>query len=229
VFEISCQAAAVIVVVAGLAAGASMYLKQDRSSPRQPATSVIPAKAINAHVRGFPGAPIALVEYGDYECPPCNSYQYQSSIDRLLMKYPETIRYEFRHFPLTKIHPNALTAAMAAEAAGAQGKFWEMHSLLRTNYKKWARNPDARLMFIEMASQLGLDAKLFKQSFESPEIERAILQQEELGRDAGIEATPTFLINGRKLDQPPTTFEGFDALVMDMLKALKLEQSRPLK
>jgi len=169
------------------------------------------------------------VEYGDYECPPCYSNQYQSTIDRLLIKYPETIRYEFRHFPLTKIHPNALTAAVAAEAAGAQGKFWEMHSMLRTDYQKWARNPDARLMFIEMASQLGLDAKRFKQSLESSEIEQAILQQQALARDAGIEATPTFVINGRKLDQTPTTFEGFDGVVTDMLKALKLERSRPLK
>jgi predicted DsbA family dithiol-disulfide isomerase len=104
-----------------------------------------------------------------------------------------------------------------------------MHGLLRTNYQKWAHNPEARQMFIEMASQLGLDSRLFMQSLESSEIERAILQQEAVARDAGIESTPTFEINGRKLNPAPKTFEEFDNVIIDILKALTLDHFKWLQ
>ena len=78
-------------------------------------------------------------------------------IQQLLQKYPESVNFEFRHFPLTKVHRNALAAAMAAEAAGQQGKFWVMHDLLLASQKNWSRNPDFELLFVDMARELGLD------------------------------------------------------------------------
>src|SRR3954469_18254731 len=80
------------------------------------------------HIRGNPHAPVTLTEYGDYQCPFCGEAQ-QIVLD-LLKRLPDTVRASFRHFPLSQVHPRALLAAEAAEAAAAQGKFWEMHDTL---------------------------------------------------------------------------------------------------
>jgi hypothetical protein len=114
--KLALRAAAVIIVVAGLAAGASLWFSRQNASIPDAATG---------QVQGPPDAPITLVEYGDYECPPCASSQVV--VQQLLAKYPQDLKYEFRHLPLTGIHPNALQAALAAEAAGEEGKFWVMH------------------------------------------------------------------------------------------------------
>ena len=192
------KAVLALVVVTSLAAGAGLFL-----------TSKSPAD----HSRGSGGAPVVIVEYGDYECPPCFARQYHVIIDRLLEKYPQTVRYEFRHFPLEKIHPNALPAAMTAEAAGAQGKFWEMHKLLLSSHQRWYRNPNARDVFVELAGKLGLDMKKFMSDLDSKALETKVRQDQTAGFEQGIQATPTFLINGKKLDPVPDTFEAFDRLI----------------
>ena len=212
------KAAAVIIVITGLSAGASFMLR--------PETAV--ESKVLGHAKGPAEAPITLLEYGDYECPPCVSVGYREMVARLLAKYPETIRYEYRHFPLTAIHPNSVLAARTAEAAGAQNKFWEMHEALRESHSRWARSADARPVFLELASQLGLDRAAFLLALDSPATEQAVVQQMEAGRSENIQGTPTVVLNGTRLSPTPRTFEEFDALVIDLLKTLKL-QRRQLK
>lgn len=213
------QALVVIVVLGGLAAGAGLLLKPER----QPAAARVDTVS---HIRGPQDAPLTLIEYGDYECPPCIVYRYHDMVERLLEKYPETIRYEFRHFPLRKIHPNALPAAMAAEAAGAQGKFWEMHRALLGSYDRWSRNPNPQGVFLDLASRLDLDLQRFSQTLASTETEQDVLRQAEFGREAGIEGTPTFVLNGMKLGQAPRTFEDFDSIIVEALRNLKLQRAK---
>jgi protein-disulfide isomerase len=197
------KAVVILVVGASLAAGAGLFIS--RKTPER--------TAVAGHSRGPQDAIVTLVEYGDYECPPCFAREYHVIIDRLLEKYPQTVRYEFRHFPIEKIHPNALPAAMAAEAAGAQGRFWEMHKLLLASHETWYRNPQARDVFVDLAGKLGLNMREFMSALDSEVIKTRILQEQASGRDQGIQGTPTFLINGKKLDPVPTTFDAFDRLV----------------
>ena len=199
------KAVAAIVIFAGLAVGAGTFLKSGSKTDTR------------SHIRGSDDAAVELVEYGDYECPPCYAHQYHVMIDRLLEKYPGLIRYEFRHFPITTIHPNALLAAKVAEAAGTQGKFWEMHKLLLSSHDRWARNPQARDVFLELAKQIGLQPESFKRSLDSPELEQTILNEAARAREAGINATPTFLVNGKKLEPTPATFDEFDNQIRGLL------------
>jgi protein-disulfide isomerase len=208
------RAVAVIVVVASLAAGASLWL--GRRSESVPSGSSV----ARGQVVGKADAPVTLVEYGDYECPPCASFA--PIVGKLLEKYPESLKYEYRHFPLTGVHPGAMRAAMAAEAAGEQGKFWEMHKFLLANQGKLIADPDAEANLLEMGKLIDVDADSFGKFLRSPEIEQKIAKQIAQAKSEGIEAVPTFLVNGTKIEQAPNSFEGFDALIMDELKKLKL-------
>jgi protein-disulfide isomerase len=144
---------------------------------------------------GSPEAPVTLLEYGDFECPYCAMAR--PVLEGLVAEYPDTIRLVFRHFPITTIHPHAFMAAEAAEAAGAQGKFWEMHDTLFTHQQL--------LEFENLrwyAKQIGLDVARFVQEM------RAHIYQEKVRRDFrrgiqdGVNGTPTIFINGLRYDGP---------------------------
>jgi protein-disulfide isomerase len=210
------RAAAVIVLAAGLTTGATLMLQTKTAAP---VVNSPESNLLGRHVRGNPSARITVVEYVDYECPPCATYYGNGTIDRLLQKYRGTIRYEFRHFPLP-IHPNAVQAAVVAEAAGLQGKFWEMHNALLGSQPKWAGSADAQSVFVELASQIGLELGTFRQAMDSAEIRQVVVQQQAAGKEAGIAGTPMFLLNGKKLDLIPS-FEEFDAQVEELLKTMK--------
>jgi protein-disulfide isomerase len=212
------RAAAVIVVVASLAAGASLWL--GRRTESVPSGSSV----VRGQVLGRTDAPVTLVEYGDYECPPCASFA--PIVGKLLEKYPESLKYEYRHFPLTGVHPGAMRAAMAAEAAGEQGKFWEMHKFLLANQGKLIRDPDTEADLLEMGKFIDVDAESFSKSLRSAEIEQKIAKQVAQAKSEGIEGVPTFLVNGMKIEQAPNSFEGFEALIMDALKRLKLQRAQ---
>jgi len=210
------KATAIILILAGLAAGASLWLtertEQDSASAATP-----------GHVRGDANAPATLLEYGDYECPPCGTFE--PTIRQLLDKYPGALKLEFRHFPLTRIHPNALLAAKAAEAASEQGQFWMMHDRLMSSRSEWTKNSEAEALFVGMAKQLGLNVELFHKSLRSSETEARILKGAAQAEANGIAAAPTFYLNGKKIEQVPIGFEEFDRLIIDELKRLKMMRS----
>jgi protein-disulfide isomerase len=143
------------------------------------------------HVRGPDEAPVTLVEYGDYECPYCGSAE--GTVRELLQSFSEELRYVFRHLPLVDVHPHAELAAEAAEAAGAQGRFWEMHDLLFAN-QKGLEPADLR----SRAAQLELDVDRFWDEVRSRAHARRVTEDVRSADESGVAGTPTFFVNGRR-------------------------------
>jgi protein-disulfide isomerase len=141
------------------------------------------------HVRGEPGAPVIL-EYGDYECP--YSRQAFRSIERVERELSGRVRYAFRHFPLTQIHPHALAASATAEAAARQGRFWEMHELL-FHRQKALEDDDLRTY----AREVGLDLARFEQDRNGNDVAARIARDVASGEATGVvRGTPTLFVNG---------------------------------
>jgi protein-disulfide isomerase len=157
------------------------------SDPRRPARGVVPAPG--DHVLGNPGAPVTLVEYGDYECPYCAAAA--PVLHRLVEESQGRIRLIFRHFPLADRHPYALTAALAAEAAGAQGAFWPMHDML---FERQERLDDSALR--AYADELGLAGDRVVGNAAQPFGDK-VEADFAAGLAAGVGGTPTVFIDGR--------------------------------
>jgi Na+/H+ antiporter NhaA len=143
------------------------------------------------HVRGRVDAPVTLVEYGDYECPYCGDAA--PTIQKLLAHLPDELRYVFRHLPLTDVHPDAQGAAEAAEAASAQGRFWEMHDLLMENQDS-LRPMD----LYRDADALGLDLDRFGDDLRRRRYAARVAEDVQSADASGVSGTPTFFINGRR-------------------------------
>ncbi len=150
-----------------------------------------PAVSAKDHVQGPVNAPVALVEYGDYECSHCGVAY--SVIRRIQQAMGEQLKFVFRNFPLSEIHPNAMNAAVASEAAAGQGKFWEMHDYL-FQHQSWL--DDASL--VRYAAHLGLDVDRFILDFESPDLIEKVENDFESGVRSGVNGTPSFYVNGEK-------------------------------
>jgi protein-disulfide isomerase len=145
------------------------------------------------HARGPATAPVTLVEYGDYECPHCGrAYPIVKQVQASL---GPRLRFVFRNFPLRESHPHAQRAAEAAEAAGAQGKFWDMHDRL---FERQFALEDASLA--EYALELGLDVARFRQELERRVYEPRVREDFRSGVMSGVNGTPTFFINGERHD-----------------------------
>jgi protein-disulfide isomerase len=151
-----------------------------------------PVSAID-HVQGPAHAHVTLVEYGDFECPNCK--QAAPAVTLLLQRFPERVRFVFRNFPLSEVHPNAMAAAEAAECAGAQGQFWPMHDLLfehQLHLKLTQLRSYAEGLRIDMARYTAeMDDHVYLQR---------IREHQQSGRDSGVRGTPTFFVNGRLQD-----------------------------
>ena len=153
------------------------------------------ADPVNAsdHVLGIPGAPVTVIEYGDFECPVCRQ---AAPTGRLLLeRFPRQILFVFRHFPQEAAHPHALAAAQAAECAGAQGRFWEMHDLMFAH--DGALKPKDLLGY---ARSLELDLARFKAEMDGEVYRQRIREQMEGGRKSHLKATPGFFVNGIIVD-----------------------------
>jgi Na+/H+ antiporter NhaA len=147
------------------------------------------------HVRGPADAPLTLVEYGDFECPFCG--RATGTVEELRERFGDRLRYVFRHVPLTDVHPYAQLAAEAAEAAGAQGRFWEMHDLLFADQDRLT--PDALL---ERAAAIGLDLSRFARDLGSGRYARQVQEDVDSAESSGVEGTPTFFVGGRRHTGP---------------------------
>jgi protein-disulfide isomerase len=143
------------------------------------------------HILGNANARIELLEYGDYQCPWC--WKAYPIVKRLQAELGERLKFVFRNFPLTKVHPHAKIAAMAAEAADLQGKYWEMHDLLFENHKHL---DEGSLM--GYAQTLNLDLAQFENDLQSPNLDEKIETDFFGGLRSGVNATPTFFFNGEK-------------------------------
>lgn len=167
------------------------------------------------HVRGTPGAKVTLVEFADFQCPACGAYE--PLIRKVLEDNAGTVQLVFRHFPLMQIHPNALLASKAAEAAGVQGKFWEMHDTLFENQTEWSTSLNARDLIVGYAERIGLDTKKFEDDLNNKSLEDRVLAELREGVSLGVQGTPTFFLNGKKI-QNPSSPEEFNRLIQDAAK-----------
>src|SRR5215470_14898837 len=177
----------VIALAVGVAAGAAVFLSRnaDSSAANAVTNGHVEIKG-GVHLRGPEKPQLTLVEFGDYQCPSCGFYH--PFVKEILSRYPEKLRLEFHHYPLISIHPNSMAASMAAEAAGEQGHYWEMHDALFEYQMQWAGSPNPEAMFIAMASRIGLNQNAFMQALRSPELQQRILKDVERAQEAKIDA-----------------------------------------
>ena len=180
---------------------------------------------VSNHSTGNNAKNVELLVYGDFECPACGQF---SAIEKQVVDtYKNDIKFTFRHYPIDTIHPNARAAARAAEAAGAQGKFFEMHDLLYLNQSVWSSqvttNPQP--IFEDYAKQLGLDVAKFKADYASDIANSTINADKNEGNNKGVSGTPTYFINGQKIDNSQlTTVEGFSKVIQDAINASNQNQ-----
>ena len=151
-------------------------------------------------------SPVVLEEYGDYQCPPCG--QLYPELKEIEKEYGNQVQIVFHHFPLMKIHKNALMAAHAAEAARNQNKFWEMHDRLYRNQKEWSEVDDPRPVFIDYAKQLGLKIDQFTSDLVSNMIDQRISADIQRGSAVGVTGTPTVFLDSRLVNYQATNLDG---------------------
>jgi protein-disulfide isomerase len=163
-------------------------------------SSLNPDTKAGGRIKGPAQAPVTLTEFGDFQCPSCGYYH--PIVKEVLQRHPE-VKFQFHHFPLVQIHANAMAASVAAEAAGQQGKFWEMYDLLFTTQPQWAKSPNPEAAFLAMALQLGLNSNQFQQDLRSPSVRDRVLADVTRGTAANVEGTPTFFINGQRVEGSP--------------------------
>ncbi len=151
-------------------------------------------------------SPVVLEEYGDYQCPPCG--QLYPELKEIEKEYGNQVQIVFHHFPLVKIHKNALMAAHAAEAARNQNKFWEMHDRLYRNQKEWSELEDPRPVFVDYAKQLGLKIDQFTNDLGSNMIDQRISADMQRGSAIGVTGTPTVFLDSRLVNYQATNLAG---------------------
>jgi NhaA family Na+:H+ antiporter len=167
------------------------------------APALTPPVSDKDHAQGPADAPLTLVEYGDYECEYCGSAY--PMVRALQERFGNRLRFVFRHFPHASIHPHASIAAQAAEAAAAQGKFWEMHETLFAHQKELAGTD-----LIHYALRIGLEPYRVESDLASQIFARRVNEHYLSGQQSGVKRTPTFFINGRRYDGE-RNFEGLSA------------------
>lgn len=220
----------IILLVLAVAIGSAWYLKRSASTSGPagvlnsgPTTSGGPATnstappasagvagATPAHTLGPATASVHLEEFGDFECPPCGLLH--PILEEMHKEFGDRLQITFREFPLVPTHAHAMSAASAAEAAGLQGKFWEMHNLLYENQKTWHEAFDVRPIFEGYAKQIGLDVERYKQDVNGDAVSLRIVEDGKRGRYLGVKGTPTVFLNGREVP--------FESLPADKLRVL---------
>src|ERR687896_2244603 len=167
-----------------------------------------PPVSADDHIAGPDDAPITLVEYGDYECPYCGmAYPVVKGIQREL---GSRLRFVFRNFPLAEAHPHARKAAQAAEAAAAQGKFWEMHDMI-FEHQDALEDED----LIAYARSLGLDAERVARELEAGTHAKRVRDDFRSGVRSGVKGTPTFFVNGLRYEGSWANEEAFSRALRD--------------
>jgi protein-disulfide isomerase len=189
------------------------------------ASALQPAAANNGmiadHVYGNKDAKVVLIMYGDFQCPGCGNVH--PFVKNLSEKYKDQMAFVFRNFPLTNLHPNARAAAAAAEAAGKLGKYWEMNNTLYENQSPWSEASAGQRgsLFAGYAAQIGLDKSKFTSVLtkQSASINKKINFDMALGRKLNVTGTPTFYLDGKKLDE--NQYNGQDGLEKTLLAEFK--------
>jgi protein-disulfide isomerase len=205
------------VALATLGSGAMLYRAKRPHLLTIPTDKNVSGKgaAESVHVRGNPDAPVTLEEFGDFQCPPCGSMA--GFIDRLLKEYHPNLKVIFRNFPLP-VHKFAREAALAAEAAGLQGHYWEMHDVLYREQAVWSKADNAQELFHSYAGMLGLNLDQFKKDMQSEKVRERVDSDQERGNSLGVKSTPTVFINNQEVAPNEKTPNGLRATINAALK-----------
>jgi protein-disulfide isomerase len=171
------------------------------AGPRRPEQPGAP----NPHFRGGATAAVTLEEFGDFQCPPCG--RLHASLKKIEDQYGDRLKVIFRNYPLQSMHKNAFSAARAAEAAGLQGKFFQMHDMLFEHQTEWENSPEPRPIYTSYASRIGLNVDKFKADMERQEVAERIQADFYRGTSMGVSGTPTVFLNGRLLPAASTLDE----------------------
>lgn len=172
----------------------------------------------NDQLKGNRRSEIVLIEYSDFQCPACASYL--PIVKKLAEEFSDRVAFVYRHFPLDQ-HQHAQIAAQATEAAGKQGKFWQMHDKLFENQDTWSDQKNAQELFIQYAQELELDLEQFKDDLDSKEVKDKVNYDYQSGVSGGVNATPTFFLDGKKLTNP----RGYQEFKDTLEKAISSQQS----
>lgn len=185
-----------------LAGAAGLIFGMVKLGGTKPDQSAILVNAVSSSdwTKGNKEAKVVLVEYSDFQCPAC-AYYYPL-LKKLSQDFGDKVSFSYRHFPLRQ-HMNARSAAYAAEAAGRQNKFWEMHDLIFENQTKWENRGDAEKIFTEFAVSLGLNENQFKNDLSSKDIKNKVENDFQSGVQSKVNSTPTIFLNGKKIEVPP--------------------------
>lgn len=185
---------AALVIIAAILGGIVFVTNHNKPSTTSGATG-----QPSNHVEGTSPEGVKLVEYGDFECPVCG--EFYAVTKQVAQTYDTRVVFQFRNLPLTSIHQNAFAAARAAEAAGLQNKFWEMHDLLYQNQSAWSQSANPFSTFDTMANSLGLNMAKFDQDYASDAVNGVInADVAEFAKTGDEMATPTYYLDGKKLD-----------------------------
>ncbi len=152
------------------------------------------------HVQGSSDAKAVLIEYSDYQCPACGAYY--PLVKQMQEKYGDKLALVYRNYPLTSLHQYAQLGAQAAEAAGLQDKYWEMHDKLFDNQDDWVKAGDVKQKLIDYAKELKLDEKKFKGDLDSSTVKTRVQRDIDSGNAVSVNSTPTFYLNGKKITNP---------------------------
>jgi protein-disulfide isomerase len=219
---------AVLLITAG--SGLLLFRSKYASTPLKIAAGTPGAEP--PHIRGAANARVTLEEFGDFQCKPCGLLA--ATLLKVEHDYGTRLRVVFRQFPLA-MHAHALTAARAAEAAGVQGRFWEMHDLLFQNAENWSKESlppfrrvipsaepntspnetatDVRAIFAGYAASLGLDVERFKKDMDAEEVKARIKSDQERGASIGVDRTPVLFIDGVQIPFSSFNVEALHALI----------------
>jgi len=210
----------IILSIVGLVILALRSPEEPKSSESTLSISEADKKAITTGwTKGPNEAKVVLTEFGDFQCSACK--RFEPILAELDKQFAGEFKLVFKHFPLTSIHQNTELAALSAEAAGSQGKFWPMHDLLFQNQEKWAESDHPLDEFLSYARQLDIDVEKFKSDVLQKRFADKISEEQKLAERLKLTGTPSFFINGNPVD----ISIGVEALKKALSEAIKKSKS----
>jgi protein-disulfide isomerase len=206
-----------VVAIATLGSGAMLYRAKLPHPLTIPEDKSVSGKgdAESMHIRGNADASVTLEEFGDFQCPPCGSIA--GFLDELVKEYDPQLRIVFRNLPL-EMHQHAREAALAAEAAGLQGRFWEMHDVLYREQATWSKADNPRELFDSDAGMIGLNLDQFKKDMEGEKVMARVDSDQQRANSLGVQMTPTVFVNDHQIAPSDKTPEGLRAAIRAAIK-----------
>lgn len=207
-----------IILVASV--GLIFFVSSDDSAGTPASTAEALELTDSDHTQGADNASVVVIEYSDFECPACGAlYPLTKQVTSL---FADQVTFAYRHFPLVSIHQNAMAASRAAESAGYQGMFWEMHDMLFERQQEWSGVTNATAIFESYASGLGLDIDEYRVGVASEEASKTINSSLSVGTSIGVNATPTYFVNGEQIPTPQSV-EEFSTVIQAALDSAEAE------